>query len=297
MLIGVLVGSCTVRGAEEISPALSYTPESPDEAASEATPPPSPSPVPTPSPTPDPSPTEKAQLIKDKNLFPSEGIENLQWKQLEYEVQYEYKDEETLVPFVIIQGKITISEADLLWDADEVELSEGKEDVGSFSLKIYPKGTATVIPLYLINSDGVIQREKMVLNILGWENLQLKRNITPRVTKRWSLSPSLGTSLLFYRQTNFSPLNETALTAKVGYSYQLLPPSWDVGITAYMTVAVLNSNQPGITVHFLGINGRLGYFIPAIQTHPLVNDQYSCELKNPHRSPLGLPLKVGADIL
>ncbi|MEK7691230.1 MAG: hypothetical protein AAB425_09435, partial [Bdellovibrionota bacterium] len=73
----------------------------------------------------------------------------------------------------------------------------------------------------------------------------------------------LGPSLVQFRQSvlDVTTVNyfATNLTAKISYTYIVIPPSWDLAGNVFVTTNTLSSNLPEATVRFIGANVRFGY--------------------------------------
>ena len=130
--------------------------------------------------------------------------------------------------------------------------------------------------LMAVSSLG--EQEKEVFGVY-FKNLKgYGKEAILKPTRRNFFSAGLSASLISYQETEVDDYSENALTAKLSYSYLLIPPAWDLAASCYFTLLPLRSSN-GIIARFLGLNFRVGYILPFIkspwQMHVLAGMYYT----------------------
>ena len=197
-------------------------------------------------------------------LEPDKKPEWLHWQAKAFEVKMD--PEAKGKASVTIQGTYLLKGAVLLTSKTTlVEMSNGKDP---FSLKIPIEKETTQVTFMSVDPQGDVKTENYILKFQDWTKFRksvpdLEVAPTP---KRYSISASLGLSMISYDQVGETSFNEKAITLKGGGVYQLVPGKWDIGLSAYFTALPLTTNQiNGIQARFLGVNARAGYTLSAIK--------------------------------
>jgi hypothetical protein len=147
----------------------------------------------------------------------------------------------------------------LLWEDRVISRQKTDPIVVEETITIPLKTARTPLRFFGIDLQGGITEQPMIIATENW------RPCSEETLKGWhqrSFAFSLGASALNYRET-FSPdLNQWGLTGKASWSYAIVPGKWDFMLSGYLTLLALASNQPGVDIRFLGVNGRVGYTLP-----------------------------------
>lgn len=160
----------------------------------------------------------------------------------------------------IVEGYFERPGWSLLWRNQKIVVDELRR----FRLRVRLAAQSTVLNISSIGPTGEVQEQSIVLIVENWEQLLGKLDRKP-VDQRTFVSVLLSLSTISYNETLKSTsqsLIETALTARVSYSFFLKPPRWDLGVSSYFTLLPLSKSQSG-GLRFLGINFRVGYLFPS----------------------------------
>jgi hypothetical protein len=142
----------------------------------------------------------------------------------------------------------------------KIETSE-KDEIQRFFIDVPVEGNKTPLNLFLISPEGKIEEERISFNFPGWADFKKLHTVGPPPQSPLSLVPSVGLTYISYRETLVPDFTESAVTIKFTAAYRF-KPSWDVGVTPYLTLQPLSTNQSGVSARFLGANFRVGYLVP-----------------------------------
>jgi hypothetical protein len=149
--------------------------------------------------------------------------------------------------FVILHGSFLKKDRTLLFQNRPVEISEDR----TFTLKVPVDGEQQEWSMSEIDELGNITQQKSELIFTDWGKLQE----STKATKKWSISPGLGSTLATYQQTGVPRITETAITFKVDADYAL-PGPWSIAGSAYYTPLPITTSQSGMTLQYFSMNIR-----------------------------------------
>lgn len=135
------------------------------------------------------------------------------------------------------------------------------DETGHFTLTLPMPQPSANVELIAISPRGTVERQAFKVTLNSYQEYRaLLAGKTER--KRLSMAISTGVSYLSYAE-GAKRLTELGTTFKFASTFALFPPSWDIGMSAYVTGFALSKTWPQ-TLRFLGINGRVGYAIPFV---------------------------------
>ncbi|MEK6579872.1 MAG: hypothetical protein AABZ55_11650 [Bdellovibrionota bacterium] len=183
-------------------------------------------------------------------------IEGLTWGLPKFELQ---ETREELRIFASLDGLFTQEDSNLLYDNQLIKLGPN----GEFNFKALLSGPKTTIVVTIIDVLGAVSTQDVEISYPLWQNKwdEFKRY----KGKKHFISASTGLSILNYRESFQQNFSQKAITLKLSYNHFIFPPNWELGGTAYYTLASLLSDQPGVGMRFLGVNSRLGYALPFVK--------------------------------
>ncbi|HAR42908.1 MAG TPA: hypothetical protein DCS07_09815 [Bdellovibrionales bacterium] len=191
----------------------------------------------------------------EKNKIPG-----LIWKQLKIPV---LKQESGGNTHLYVKLQVELKEED--WTLSSVDPKQIKVTMPSKAsdpiiIVAALKGAVTPLEILAIGPFGEAETKIVQISFSSYSKyMKAARPPTShRPAKRYVLAPSIGLSFIQYSETHQLPFSETALTAKIGYAYQL-SPLWDMGLNTYFTALPLSSSTSGVTARYIGINGKVGY--------------------------------------
>lgn len=155
----------------------------------------------------------------------------------------------------LISGHCPIPHASLIWKDDILPVRDG----GDFSFPATLLAQNSKIEISVIDSHGTIRKQEVIIYIPEWKKLKE----TPS-QKRNLFFAGGGLSRIQVTDSRFDPFNEWGVTSKLGYTFLLAPPRWDLGLTTYFTIASFAASRAD-SARFFGVNLRLGYALPFIQ--------------------------------
>jgi hypothetical protein len=143
---------------------------------------------------------------------------------------------------------------------------------GKFKLPILLKAKQTSVSLRAVHPKGKSIEEEYVVIFNDWEPTYAKklRQIQDAPTPIIGITPAAGFSLISYQQTGVKDFSEIALTAKLTW-HKPFSDQWSMAINSFVTALPIHTNQTGISAHFLGVNGRIGYNLPFIPSPWRIN--------------------------
>jgi hypothetical protein len=158
---------------------------------------------------------------------------------------------------VTLKGKYRTDEWALLIAKKVVKVGSD----GQFVIKIPLLKENETVHVFAVAPSGEIEREQLSLQTSHWNDLfaseQPKPAAIESVAKRYHLNAGLGASTLSYQDPRISHYSSTALTAKAGGEYILVPHRWNLSLSAYGTVANLTKTE-NTNVRFFGVNLCVG---------------------------------------
>ncbi|MBC7693690.1 MAG: hypothetical protein H7222_18130 [Methylotenera sp.] len=148
------------------------------------------------------------------------------------------------------------------------------DESGNFTYETPVSRQDMSIQLMAIGPFGEVERQSVTFQFSKWKNQ--RDDGTGAFAKRLFITPGFSLTSLTHKETNVSDYSTTALTAKVSANYLLFPPRWDLGVTAYLTALQLKKpsqvtltdsgvSTADVSVHYLGLNLRLGYIFPQLK--------------------------------
>ncbi len=192
----------------------------------------------------------------------AEQITGLVFPSLEPEVEPAWQGRE-FRPFAKITVEFYREGWELVWNDQPVSMSRiGGEARARAIIRLPISGESTPLRLTAVNIKGRVQKAKIDVQFKGWK--EFLADFKDGRFKFFPLTVSIGPSLISYKETYAPDLSETALTAKLSYLYPLAWPPIELGLSAYLTIVPLTSNQSDATARFLGVNLRAGYRIPLV---------------------------------
>lgn len=144
---------------------------------------------------------------------------------------------------------------------DNKPLATGTESGTDFSITVPIENPETDIEFAAAGPNGALETDTITVVIKDLEKFQKAVPL-----KRFSFSPSLGISLINYKETNIADFSEKAFVLKMYSQYMIISQRLDAELTAGMTFLSIMKSQPDRSIGFTDINGHLGYtlfFIPA----------------------------------
>lgn len=158
----------------------------------------------------------------------------------------------------IIDIKIPVTQEDwtfLLGD----EALEVKDHSLQFTAKLSKR--ATQLTLSGIGPNGEIETERITLAVQDYEQFLEKKS---NKIKQWFVGGGLSFTSTSLTQTNIPDFSQSSITGRLGVTWLLLPPSWDLSLSAYGTALVLSANRD-YSARFIGINARVRYALPFLR--------------------------------
>lgn len=214
----------------------------------------------TPSSRPASSPQKRTIAhLKDKECtltpVPGNQIRNLEWLESSYRVE-NVQTGQRLFRRVILRGKYQQQKWTLAYEGRKVT----QKPDGSFAIAVQaPRDTGT-FRLSAISPTGTVETQTFTI--------QIRSTNVSSSSKRISVVPGLSITHINFHESyagGEGTYSGTVLTAKLAANYLILPPNWDIGVSAYVTAAQLSSNFDG-KARFFGFNFRGGYTIPQIRS-------------------------------
>jgi hypothetical protein len=145
----------------------------------------------------------------------------------------------------------------LLWQDKAVP----RDPQGVFRLEVTLTSAATVVEFLAVGPAGEVEPGSLGIYFEDWKHYKEEaREAPPKTT---FFTPELGMSFISYSDTRIPNVSLLAATAKAAYTTLLLPPRWDFGASAYLTLLPFPSSAPS-TMRFLGVNARMGYVVPSL---------------------------------
>jgi hypothetical protein len=199
----------------------------------------------------------KARIIRqkgEKDQLPELHFNSMSDITIEFE-------EDTQVPYILISGAYSKLDETVLLGNNRVPLEPSKDPAERvFAISIPLTRQYTVLQIAAINPYGIIRQEKIYVEFQNWTRWLAEKEVLgiPQPTK-WSFA--LGASMISYQETLAADLSQYALTIKGGYGTSLTPRI-SIAVGGYYTLLPLTSTEPGKSIRFLGVNGRLGFRVP-----------------------------------
>lgn len=154
--------------------------------------------------------------------------------------------------WVTVEGTFDHSRWVLLFDDEKIEVKSDK----TFKIRAPNTLKGTSVRFIAIGPLGEIENLDLDL-----EAVKQKQKPLPSASiRKWSFSLGTAYSLLSYNNPGFTHQEETALTAKLGISYNLTD-YFDLGFAGFYTFYPLSADIDP-EARFLGLNLRLGYRLP-----------------------------------
>ena len=131
-----------------------------------------------------------------------------------------------------------------------------------FPVPVDKDGT-TSVEIKLIDGLGKMSTQRHSLKVTGippvGKPAEKEKKEPPPPKSAWSLSPSIGLSLLQYKETGaVSGYSSTMVTGKLGVIYTA-SRRINHGVSAYSNLAALSTSIPGVSAKFFGLNVRSAY--------------------------------------
>ncbi len=203
-------------------------------------------------------------------------IENLEW---DYEnISLEPESPSPGAPWVAkIFGLYKQPNWTLLQGAKKINVTEGS---GQFEIKVPVKGKTASARISGVGPLGIVESEEIRVFIPSLEKRIAQQppgsatsialsNV--RADRRFLAQTSLGMTSINYiekslgDQSNLIDYSAIALTGRIGGTWLLAPPRWELGLTSYGTLTWLSESAPH-QIRFLGVNARVGYVIQPAQS-------------------------------
>ena len=200
---------------------------------------------------------KEARLIESDK--PKEHVEGVVWKLERVEVESRSVGQLSH-PVAKLEGEFRKEDWILVHGETQIEL----ESDGKFSVSIPLQAEVTPVHLYAISPLGIVEDEKLVVVFKGWDAYQKKVRATLNPLKN-AFFVGLGLTSMSYTQSRVQDFSENAITLRAAYQSIWIPPRWDYGFTAYLTLLPLTSNRSGVTARFFGLNARAGYSLPVVK--------------------------------
>ena len=134
---------------------------------------------------------------------------------------------------------------------------------GKIRVEVPLKGISTQVKLVGVNLVGELSMETIGVFFPAYEStFKELASVSPQ---RHFPQVGLGLTSNSYASTLVSDVAQTAVTLKASWSYLLVPPRWDLGVSGYLTaLALMKSRSEAAT--FLGLNLRMGYLLPPFRS-------------------------------
>jgi len=206
------------------------------------------------------NPELSAQLFLAPQKAGEQSIQGLSWRKTNYPVR-----EEDGKVIITLEGVFHETDYSLLFENERIKPDS---DSGNFQLKIPLNSEKTSLILIAITPMGKVQSSSFYIScdkysVFAQELAEERKLLAQSQTgSRWNAG--LAYSSIIFNQSDAEPMNQTALTAKIGWSGLLSPPRWDLGFTSFFTALPLSNTRKDLRVRFFGFNGRFGYIVPQI---------------------------------
>jgi hypothetical protein len=196
---------------------------------------------------------DQARLILPKVSQFSAKVPELKVQSENLEIAYLPKNPSH--PFVaLLRGNFKSENWTILMNGSRLPLDTD----GEFNVSIPIIGKTSVIDLVAVGSYGEIIREKRIVYFKDWNENYLASFLNQKKSRsNFRFSPSLGITSVTYQGTLLPTFSQVALTGKMALQFPL-GPKWDLGFNAFYTLLPLSSNNPDVTVRYLGANARIG---------------------------------------
>jgi len=217
----------------------------------------------------DPESPDHPQVVSPK---PGKSkIETLEWDReslsLEPETGTDPKDNRWQVT---LRGVYPQKNWNLLQGSKRISIEEKN---GLFEVKIPVKGRTASVRISGVSPLGVVETEELRISVPQLEKLTApppRPDVIPSAgafvqnakssERRFTTQTALGMTSINYTETTRPDYSAIALTARMGLTYVLAPPQWEIGLSGYSTLTWLSESAPD-NIRFIGINARLGYII------------------------------------
>jgi hypothetical protein len=133
---------------------------------------------------------------------------------------------------------------------------------GSFRLRVPYSPRPRSFTFKAVGPHGSTVAESITIRFPPRDPLRTPDGRPPSPWGQLSLGANL--SAISYKDSRIADFSELGLTVKGSYTKALWGSTWDVGASFYFTALTLSSST-GETARFLGVNGRIGYVLPAVR--------------------------------
>lgn len=195
---------------------------------------------------------------------PDERIPHLNWdsssETQEPTIQVKEVPHQKPTFYVTLKGSFKEKGTTLLYNSQTIELGPK----GEFSIDVDVSSDHEKVSLVAVDDDGTIKKGRADILFPDWKRFLADRGKKP--TKRFSIIPALGFTMVNYSQTSVETISELLVTPKISGQY-ILSPYWSLDANIFYTALPLSKSPSSDQIQFFGVNVRAGYLIKAFSNN------------------------------